>query len=475
MRASLGSLAVVVSMIMSPVSVLAEPVPRPAPPPEGDEPGDATPEREPNEHPARAQRESDAATQAASDHEAIKLLQAQLEALRRREAEREAASTAANEDQKKALRRAVSFSAAPGRGMTLTVGDDRFSLSLRPRVQIRDTVGMQGGQPSTNEIQVHTMRLWLQGFVLTRDLQYGIQLAFGGNDFEAGSSSPIFDAYVDYLRLRDLNIRVGQFFVPFDRSRTIREFGLQFVDRAQLISELSLDRDVGLSLSSSNLGGFHGIFGYALGVFGGDGKNRFGGMPIGFLYTGRLIVRPFGPFDDDLEGDLLRLRRPRLAIGVAGAYNQNTARQKSTTGTTLTLGVIDYIHADADLVFKLAGFSLIAEVLMRKAREGSFVGMVNGSETRQWSRSAIGYIVQAGMMVHRLVEITARYDDLRAIGNTDPTLIAMASKTGKEINAGANLYLNGHAFKLQTDYVYLFGSQLQHGHHGVRIQLDASF
>lgn len=382
------------------------------------------------------------------------------------------------DEQKKALKKTVSFSAAPGKGLTLTLGDDRFSLSLRSRAQIRDTVVAQRGRPTTNEINVKTARVWLQGHVLTRHLTYGVQLAFGSADFEPGSSSPIFDAFVDYGRLRDLNIRVGQFFVPFDRARTIREFGLQLVDRPQVVSELSLDRDVGVALSSSDLGGFHGIFGYHLGFFGGEGRNRVGGTGAGFLYTARFVIRPFGAFDDELEGDLTRARRPRMAIGVGGAYNQSTNRQRSTTGTTLTQGTLDYGHAEADLVFKLAGFSLLAEFLYRKARQGSLVGMVNGAEVREWSRSAYGWLVQAGFMVHAKVELAARYDELRPIvgdSGTDPALLALVKATGKELGAGLNVYLNGHAFKLQLDYQYQFGESLSGGRHSPRVQLDASF
>ncbi len=380
----------------------------------------------------------------------------------------------AEAEAKRALARSVAFSAAPGKGLSLTLGD-KFSLSLRSRAQVRDTIGIQGGKPTTNEINVKTVRLWLQGYVLTKDLSYGIQFAFGGNDFDKDSASPIFDAFVEYTRLRDLNIKVGQFFVPFDRARTIREFALELVDRAQMVSELNLDRDVGISLSSQSLFGTRGILAYHLGFFGGEGKNRFGGAGVGFLYTARIVVRPFGAFDDDLEGDLQRLRRPRLAIGIAGAYNQSTNRQKSTTGNTLTLGTFDYGHAEADVVLKWAGVSFLGEVIYRQGRQGSLTGTVNGAEVREWSRSAIGYLLQLGVMVHDQVQVAARYDDLRAIGNTDPTLIALANTSGKELGGGLNVYLNGHAFKIQGDYQYLFGSSISGGHHAVRLQLDASF
>jgi hypothetical protein len=368
----------------------------------------------------------------------------------------------------------VTFQAAPGRGLVLTVGD-AFSISLRPRVQVRDTVIIEDGKPTTNEINVKTIRLWIMGHMLTKDLQYGIQLAFGGADLDRDTPSPIMDAYVDYLRLRDLHIRIGQYFVPLDRARTTFEYAMQLPDRGQMVTELALDRDVGITLSSSDLFGSHGIVGYALGIYGGEGKNHLGGAGVGFLYVGRIIITPFGPFDDYLEGDVERIKKPRLAIGIGGAYNQSTNRQRSNVGTTLTLGTFDYGHAAADLVFKYGGFALMAEVLYRQSRQGSLSAMVNGAEVREWSRSAIGYLVQAGMMVHKRVELVGRYDDLRALGQTDPALIALAAATGKEINGGINVFVNGHAFKFQLDYQYLFGDSIHTGRHGMHLQLEASF
>ena len=150
--------------------------------------------------------------------------------------------------------------------------------------------------------------------------------------------------------------------MPFDRARTIREFALQFVDRQQIITELSLDRDVGVAFSSTNLFG-NKVLGYHVGLFGGEGKNKLGGQKPGFLYTLRFVLRPFGLFDDDSEGDLERLQRPRLALGIAGAFNQNTNRRKSTLGTTYTLGTFNYGHAAADVLFKFAGLSILAEVI----------------------------------------------------------------------------------------------------------------
>lgn len=363
--------------------------------------------------------------------------------------------------------------AEPGRGILVKTADDRYSFGVRARLQFRDTF-LHAGESDTNELNIRTVRLTAFGNVLTPELRYTVQLAFGGNDFESGSSSPIFDAFVDYTRFRDLNIRVGQFFVPFDRARTIREFALQFVDRQLAVRELNLDRDVGVMFSSNNLFGLRELLGYQLFIGGGDGRNRFTAYEPGPLTVLRLTLRPFGTFDDDQEGDLTRAARPRLALGVAGAYNIRTSRAQSTIGTAFTAGTTNYTHLAADLVFKYRGFSLLAEGLWREASEDVLERTINGTVTREPTRSGYGYFVQGGMMVTRQLEVTARWDKLFARSGTDPQLIQLARTQGKQLGAGVNLYLNGHAFKLQGDYFYIFGSTGE-GRHLARLQLDASF
>jgi len=117
----------------------------------------------------------------------------------------------------------VTVTAAPGRGIVVKTADERLSFGVRARAQFRDTF-VHSEDSETNELQVRTLRLILHGNVLVPELRYNIQFAFGGNDFERDSSSPIFDAFVEYTKVRDLNLRVGQYFVPFDRARTTREF-----------------------------------------------------------------------------------------------------------------------------------------------------------------------------------------------------------------------------------------------------------
>lgn len=379
---------------------------------------------------------------------------------------------------------APTVAVAPGKGLTVTSADGLNSLTLRSRMQLRETYQYDAATgESTNEVQVKTLRLFVQGHVFSQDFKYTIQLAFGAGDFEKDSASPIFDAYVEYVKHRDLEVRVGQYFVPFDRARTIREFALQFVDRQQVVRELTLDRDVGMMLSSKDLLGWGSRLGYHLFLGGGDGRNRvadfknqYGPQRAGMLAIGRLVVKPFGVFEDyDQEADLSRSKRPRLGIGVAGGYNYRTDRAQSTYGATYTFGTFNYTHLAADLHFKCKGFSLLTEYVRREANRDRYIRTVDMTQATQYSRSGHGYFVQAGQMLTDKVEVTARWDDLYAMAGTDPELTTLAQKSGRQVGAGLNLYLNGHALKVQSDYFYIFDRVTHEPRHAVRAQLDATF
>lgn len=401
------------------------------------------------------------------------LEQQQRALLERLEAERKAAAeerASAEKDKGSG----VKVTAAAGKGFTVKTADDKFSSTIRARLQVRETI-THTGEDDTHEINVRTVRLTTSGHVLTPDLKYNVQLAFGGNDFEKDSSSPILDAFVEYTGIRDLNVRVGQFLTPFNRARTLREPSLQQTDRPIAVREFNLDRDVGLMFSSPDLFGFGGKLSYNLFVGGGEGRNRFGGQKHGPLAVARLAVRPFGAFDDDQDADLAREAKPRLAVGVTGAYNHQTNRQNSTFGTTLTLGAADYLHGAADLVFKYAGFSLSAEAVVRHAKEDSFEGEVDGAAVREWTRSGYGYFAQAGYLLTDRVEVAARWDQIFAERGTDPKLVDLVDAQGKQVGGGLNVYLNGYALKLQGDYFYIFGKEGADARHVGRLQLDASF
>ena len=374
------------------------------------------------------------------------------------------------------------LSGAPGKGLTVTVGD-QFSLNVRSRIQLRYQLNVPpedaaGERDLQQLVSIGTARLWFSGHVYNPKLTYMIQLALAGRDFRDGATSPIFDAYLDWKVHRDLSVRAGQFFVPFDRLRTVREFALQLADRPRPVGELTLDRDVGVTLYSDRFLGDRSPVAWRLGVFGGGGTNLSAAKEPGALLVGRIELRPLGAIDDDSEGDLERRKKPGLAIGGAFARNWNTNRLRSTSGATFSGGTTDYSHAAADAVLKWSGLALQAEYLWRRASIDQILSTGPDDEpVTESTRSGRGWVLQASYVFDPPIEIVGRLSRMYASGGTDPSFVKEADTRGQEIAAGLNYYLNGHRLKIQTDWIARTppNFDFSRADHLVHVQLDATF
>ncbi len=333
-----------------------------------------------------------------------------------------------------------------GRGITVRSADDRASMTIRARLQTRATVADTGADdvPATAEVLVRRARLVLSGNAAGPTFTYYVQLSFANLDNEADLRLPLRDAYVTWSSARDFNVRVGQMKVPFSRQRVVSSSALQMVDRSIVVSELNLDRDVGIQVFSKNLLGV-GRLGYAVGLFGGEGRNRLG-RAAGLLYTARLEAWPLGAFDDYVEADLQRLDQVRVALGVSAGYNQNTNRPRSTIGTPYPAGDVDYRHAAADVTVKWRGWSLASEVMHRRAAAGTTSRA--GDNLQLPARSGWGAYLQGGKMVAARWEVTGRISHLGPAADADVTFTR-----AREVAAGVSYYLHGHDLKVQGDYV----------------------
>jgi hypothetical protein len=213
-----------------------------------------------------------------------------------------------------AVAQAAEVTGDSGKGLTVTSDDGQFSMNVRGRIQLRESLTTpppgDGAREFTTIGRVSTARVWLNGHTLSEDIGYTFQLAVAPNDYRDGTISPIFDAYLDLSHNPNASLRVGQIFVPFDRARTIREFSLQLADRPRPVSELTLDRDVGAYLYSDALGG--SMVAYRLGVFAGGGGNAVAEKAPGGLAVARSSFGPWAPSMTTAKG-ISTAGRPRAS------------------------------------------------------------------------------------------------------------------------------------------------------------------
>jgi phosphate-selective porin OprO/OprP len=341
-----------------------------------------------------------------------------------------------------------------GEGMGVEAADGSFGMNLKARAQIRSTVVVPEDEEKdpTADFQARRMRVSLDAHGWDDLVTMRVQLAFATLDQDPVAPTPLRDVFVTFAPLRDLKIRAGQMKVPFGRQRVVSSGNLQMVDRSIVTGELNLDRDVGFQLFSEDVGGLDGLFGYNLGVFGGDGRNRVSGG-YGLLYAGRVSVRPVGgDRKDDLDEVDFKQTTPRLQLAVSGAFNQQTDRARSTIGDVFATGPwADYAHAGADTSFKYAGLSLVGEVFLRRALEATNEAEVEGELVTDYARSGYGGYFQAGQLFADQFEVAAR------VGILHPTSIEESGiKAEKELGGGLSYYAKKHALKVQADTFYLW-------------------
>lgn len=363
----------------------------------------------------------------------------------------------------------------PGQGVTFESCDGDYELHMWPRVQLRYTYNGSSARDGGAEqvFEVRRAGLFFAGHAFGEHNKYFLQFVFAPRDVGLGASpaSPLFDVFLTFDYLRDLSLRVGQY-KPFYSRQFIDAWGdLQFVDRSIVQNEFHLERDLGLDLFSSDLGGL-GLFRYYAGVYLGQGRNSVAPRSPHFSPVVRLEVLPFGTFADYREGDLDRSSQPRLSIGVAYAYLSGVSRTQGVHGDVPADGGTSNLHsAMADFMFKWHGASLTGEGFFRRGvrERGDAVDDGGVRLPTEAARNGAGYFLQAGYLLPAVpVEIAVRGGQVIAPGVR--TSLAEAG----ELGGALSYYFSGHPFKLQLDYFRTArGAQtLAQGTDQVRAQLQ---
>ena len=94
--------------------------------------------------------------------------------------------------------------------------------------------------------QIRRARLMFKGNVFGKNNGYKFELAVSPKDIGLKSSgtiskSPLLDWYFHFGQVRDLNVRLGQYKVPYSRQRVVSSGNLQMVDRSIANGEFNLD------------------------------------------------------------------------------------------------------------------------------------------------------------------------------------------------------------------------------------------
>jgi phosphate-selective porin OprO and OprP len=371
----------------------------------------------------------------------------------------------------------VSF--RPFKGVEVKSNDGNWSLSLKLKGQIMDEFAMPTNEDlaSRNYFFVRRMRIAIGGSIFTKDIKYKTEFTFAGQELNrrtAGVSgampapmtatpatsvevlqqAPLLDMFIEFQQLRDLTLHIGQAKVPFGRERYLSDEALQTVDRSVDDAEFNFDRDMGIELRSTDLGGL-GMFRYYLGIYAAEdknaGNNTLGVGDFGYLYFARFEVLPMGKFEDT-PVDFARTS-PKLSFGLAYAFVQTDATSpyavqslgaaQSSMGRPATIVDYNFHNLTADFLFKAAGFSALGAFHYRKLAD---------LPNNVFGRDGIGLVLQLHYLFSKDVPLAIALNGstVRAIGD-DSTI-----QERSEIGGGLGYYFFEHGLKLEAEFEHLW-------------------
>ncbi|MCL2179028.1 MAG: hypothetical protein FWB81_06430 [Cystobacterineae bacterium] len=364
---------------------------------------------------------------------------------------------------------------AMGQGVSIATAEaegeeppsEKWALRLRPMAQLRNVTSFAGA--TTNALSVGAVRLLLEGRAFDKRLVFSVLMGLSTDEVDGGSG--LLDAWLSWKFGRDATLRVGQQRVIYDMISAVVRSGYLGITRERFASEFGMSRDVGAALYSEDFLGMGGLLAYRVGVYGGQGRNRAEAKRFGLLYMARLTLRPFGYFEDTVEGDVERLERVRLAVGLSGAYQNHVARTGGQSGEgfdSFAFPAMHVYYANADIMLKWRGL-YVAGQYTRRASTKAFVE--NGSQ-RIWGRSGEGYVVKAAYMLTSWLEGAGRWGGQFGARRTEPGLAAFPKH---EFAVGLNAYCIGHALKVQAEYAARFSEAKVLYEHWLRLQMQVVF
>lgn len=350
----------------------------------------------------------------------------------------------------------------PNKGLRVETDDERFSMTFRLRVQLRYELQHDAETEQISQLfSVRRARMQFKGNLFGRHNKYYLQIATSPSDMGwtdgRATFTPIRNWEVSFDYLRDLTVTIGQMKVPFNRQRVISSGDIALPDRSDVNNEFTLDRDIGVMLSSDDLGGL-GYLRYRLGVFNGEGRDAYQ-FNQGLLYVARLELVLTGDAADDWDDDEInwkRRMRPSVTLSGSYAFHDRATRERGSLGSAPPDGgTTNFHHGQADVMVQVAGLTLTSEFHYRKGIRSFGEATVLDElgvpvpAPRTPARTGLGYFVQAAFLIPRIpVSLVGRWGQIIGIGAAAQTSLAASEEAG----GGLNWYLAQHALKFQAAY-----------------------
>ncbi len=215
------------------------------------------------------------------------------------------------------------------------------SLTLSGYAQVLGVVW----DPGVNTFSLRRARIGLSGDIL-KNLKFKILV-------DVMKSPALLDALVEFEPSKILNVRVGQFLVPFSLESVTPTRDLDMINRAAVVDTLVPGRDNGSSGRDigTALYGSYAIFEYTVGLFNGSGINKTD-TNSHKDWSGRLVVHPFKFLS---LGGSLYLGKQDSTPGAPLVRRDREGLEAALILKAFSLKS-EYIHAQDDLISKAGGY-----------------------------------------------------------------------------------------------------------------------
>lgn len=325
--------------------------------------------------------------------------------------------------------RQPSTSGVDGRRFFIQSPDGNYRLNIGGRIQARYEHRRHSGREDTSSFFLRRVRVDFRGHLHDPKLTFQIMPELTG-------SPNLRDAWIDYQFSRSLQIRVGQFVVPFHWSRYIS-------GNRQLLLERGLPSEAFGFPTGYDMGvGLHGhnddnSFSYGIGLFDGAGRNVGESNSSGHMASGRVTWALSGILPRE-EPDLAGSEELQLTLGAGlQAANRNEVRAWDLGRSAQGNRQADWATATTDFSLRWRGLSLVTDAYLRG---------VSPDDMTVASYAGWAYTIRGGyFIVPGKFEIIGRYSELMLDRRDNAT-------RETEWDIGLNLYHHGHGWKTQINY-----------------------
>lgn len=340
-----------------------------------------------------------------------------------------------------------------------------------------DSKETDGEREESFGFHLRRIRLYPKASLLDKRLLLALQFSMAPNSLE------VMDCYIDYQFIKTLQVRLGQYKVPFTRYRQQSFLNLLHVDWANVSSYFGAERQLGAMLHNHNA---DPRLEYALAVLSGNNARASHGVGVPLIY-GETRPNPSNLVNPAVSAPW----HPELFLRIA--YNspevdsfQPSDKTRTSLRHTESLSIawdMDPIEAQdftarlsPEVMLKAYGFSLIL---------GGYMGFIELTEESKNQLGLIGALFETAYRFDEIWEVSGRFsrvDVLKRIRedirNRVDVLIEDADldnleeirtkyqnkgqlKSEQEVTLGVNVYIVGTDLRWSTDVSWIYKDMQQ--------------